>query len=64
MPTKPFNIHVPDEVLMDLKARLNHVRWPSQVKNLLWDRGTNLEYLQALVSYCVIILIGAYKKRN
>ena len=51
MTTKPFNIHVPDEVLIDLKARLNHVRWPSQVKNLLWDRGTNLEYLQALVSY-------------
>ena len=51
MTTKPFNIHVSDEVLIDLKARLNHVRWPSQVKNLLWDRGTNLEYLQALVSY-------------
>ena len=51
MPTKRFNIHVSDEFLMDLKTRLNHVRWPSQVNNLLWDRGTDLEYLQALVSY-------------
>ena len=51
MPMKRFNIHVSDEVLMDLKMRLNHVRWPSQFNNLLWDRGTNLEYLQALVAY-------------
>ena len=51
MPTKRFNIHVSDEVLMDLKMRLNQVRWPSQINNLLWDRGTDLEYLQSLVSY-------------
>jgi pimeloyl-ACP methyl ester carboxylesterase len=51
MSIKPFNIQVSDEVLDDLKYRLEHVRWPDQLEGSTWERGTDINYLQSLVSY-------------
>jgi pimeloyl-ACP methyl ester carboxylesterase len=48
---EPFRIHIADEVLDDLRARLRHTRWPDQVPGIGWKQGTELEWLQHLVSY-------------
>ena len=50
---EPFRIHVGDEVLDDLRARLRHTRWPDQVPGIGWKQGTELEWLQHLVTYWV-----------
>ena len=46
-----FQIHVPDGVLDDLRARLRRTRWPNQVPSIGWKQGTELEWLRRLVSY-------------
>jgi len=51
MAVQPFHIHVSDEIVNDLQYRLQHVRWPDQLEDSGWARGTDLSYLQALVSY-------------
>jgi len=47
----PFQIHVPDAVLADLKERLARTRFPSEIDGSGWDYGTNLAYLKELVGY-------------
>jgi pimeloyl-ACP methyl ester carboxylesterase len=51
MAVESFRIHVSDEVLADLKYRLDHVRWPYQLEGSGWERGTDSDYLKSLVSY-------------
>jgi pimeloyl-ACP methyl ester carboxylesterase len=46
-----FRIHVADEVLDDLRARLRHTRWPDQIPGIGWGQGTELDWLRRLVSY-------------
>jgi pimeloyl-ACP methyl ester carboxylesterase len=46
-----FQIHVADEVLDDLRARLRQTRWPDQIPGIGWEQGTELGWLQRLVSY-------------
>src|ERR1700730_919136 len=46
-----YEIHVEEEVLLDLKQRLARTRWPDEVPDAEWDYGTNLSYLQQLVRY-------------
>ena len=48
---EPFRIHVADEVLNDLRARLRNARWPDQIPGIGWEQGTELDWLQRLVSY-------------
>jgi pimeloyl-ACP methyl ester carboxylesterase len=48
---KPFRIHVTDEVLEDLRARLRQTRWPDQIPGIGWAQGTELYWLRGLVSY-------------
>jgi pimeloyl-ACP methyl ester carboxylesterase len=48
---EPFRIHVADEVLNDLRARLRHTRWPDQIPGIGWEQGTELDWLRRLVSY-------------
>lgn len=48
---EPFQIHVPDEVLNDLRERLARTRFPSEIPGSGWDYGTNLAYLKQLVEY-------------
>ena len=50
---EPFRIHVADEVLDDLRARLRHTRWPDQVPGIGWKQGTDLDWLQHIVSYWI-----------
>jgi microsomal epoxide hydrolase len=50
-PLTPAPIHVPDEVLDDLRRRLELTRWPDDVGNEDWSYGVNRAYLQELVEY-------------
>ena len=51
LPITPFTVHVPDEVLSDLRARILNTRWPAQAPGPAWAQGTDLEYLKRLLSY-------------
>ncbi len=46
-----FTIHVPDAALYDLQQRLALTRWPDQIPASGWQYGTDLTYLQELVTY-------------
>jgi pimeloyl-ACP methyl ester carboxylesterase len=48
---EPFSIKVPEEVLADLKARLDRTRFPDEVPDTAWEYGANLAYLRELVDY-------------
>ena len=48
---KPFKIHVPDDVLTDLRERLTRVRWPDEPPLAPWSTGTSVEYMKPLVDY-------------
>lgn len=48
---EPFRIHVGDEIIENLRARLLQTRWPDQVPGIGWEQGTDLRWLQRLVSY-------------
>jgi microsomal epoxide hydrolase len=47
----PFTLRVPDEVLADLRARLDRVRWPDEPSLPAWSTGTSVAYLKGLVDY-------------
>ena len=46
-----FQLHVPDEVLADLRARLARVRWPDEPPGAPWSYGTSVDYLRGLIEY-------------
>src|SRR5262245_14056736 len=48
---KPFTIAIPQADLDDLRERLAHTRWPSELAGQGWDRGVPLEYQRELASY-------------
>jgi pimeloyl-ACP methyl ester carboxylesterase len=48
---EPLRIHVSDEVLDDLRARLRRTRWPEQLPGIGWEQGTELEWSKRLVTY-------------
>ncbi|MFY1689987.1 epoxide hydrolase family protein [Plantactinospora sp. WMMB782] len=50
-PLRPEPIHVPDEVLADLRRRLDLTRWPDDTGNEDWHYGVNADYLRELVDY-------------
>jgi pimeloyl-ACP methyl ester carboxylesterase len=50
---EPFEIHVTDEQLEDLRNRLRNTRWPDQIPGIGWAQGAELEWLQRLVSYWI-----------
>jgi hypothetical protein len=47
---RPLTIQVPDEVLADLRQRLDRVRWPDEIPAAGWDDGTGLAYMQGRMS--------------
>ncbi len=51
MTPEKFTIAVPQAVLDDLRHRLAAARWPDEIANDGWERGTNLAYLRALAAY-------------
>ncbi|WP_051022112.1 epoxide hydrolase family protein [Nocardia pneumoniae] len=50
-PLEPRPIHVADEVLADLRQRLESTRWPLDTGNEDWSYGVSRGYLQELVEY-------------
>lgn len=47
----PFEVNVEDDVLVDLRRRLEQIRWPDQIPGSGWERGTDGDYLRALVDH-------------
>lgn len=41
---EPLRIHIADEVLNDLRARLHQTRWPEQIPGIGWEQGTELDW--------------------
>src|SRR5262249_99449 len=52
---KPFSLHVSNEALEDLRARLARTRWPDEPPasqpHEEWTTGTSVRYLRELVGY-------------
>ncbi|KAF8765090.1 Epoxide hydrolase 1 like protein [Argiope bruennichi] len=48
---QPFKIHVPDEVLTDLKKRLQRARFEPPLEDAKFEYGFNSNYLQSIVEY-------------
>src|SRR5262245_37692669 len=51
MTPRPFTIKVAADVLADLRARLERVRWPDEVPDAAWRYGTSVAYMKDLVEY-------------
>jgi pimeloyl-ACP methyl ester carboxylesterase len=51
MPLEPYEVHVPQDVLDDLRDRLGRTRWPDAVEAAGWDYGTDLDYLRDLMEH-------------
>jgi pimeloyl-ACP methyl ester carboxylesterase len=48
---EPFAVRVSDEVLRDLRARIDNTRLPEPAPGAAWEQGTDREYLRALLEY-------------
>jgi microsomal epoxide hydrolase len=48
---QPFEVHVPDAVLDDLRERLARTRWPDQIDGAGWDYGSELSAVRELCTY-------------
>jgi microsomal epoxide hydrolase len=48
---EPFKVAVSDEVLADLRARLERTRFPDEVPATAWEYGSNLAYMREVVDY-------------
>ncbi|MYI74879.1 MAG: epoxide hydrolase 1, partial [Acidobacteria bacterium] len=48
---RPFEIHVPDAVLDDLRLRLARTRLPDEIDGAGWDYGLPRGYLTELITY-------------
>ncbi|MDH3754440.1 MAG: epoxide hydrolase [Acidimicrobiia bacterium] len=48
---RPFEIHVTDDVLADLRRRLHATRWPEPEVVDDWTQGIPLSYVQELAAY-------------
>ena len=48
---REFTVAVPDEVLDDLRARLQRTRLPNAIDGIGWEQGTELGYLEELLAY-------------
>ena len=51
MEVQPYKVEVSQDVLDDLKRRLEHTRWPDEIVGSGWDFGSNLAYVKELCEY-------------
>jgi pimeloyl-ACP methyl ester carboxylesterase len=51
MDVRPFKINISQEALDDLHYRLDHARYPNEIRDAGWSRGVPLDYLKKLASY-------------
>jgi pimeloyl-ACP methyl ester carboxylesterase len=50
---EPYEVHVADSVLDDLRQRLRATRWPEPAPGPPWSQGADLDYLRDLTGYWV-----------
>jgi pimeloyl-ACP methyl ester carboxylesterase len=48
---QPFSVNVPQQVLNDLKVRLNLTRWPDALTGSNWNYGADLSFMKELTEY-------------
>jgi pimeloyl-ACP methyl ester carboxylesterase len=48
---QPFQLHVPESAITDLRERLARTRFPDQAPGEPWAYGTNVAYLNELIEY-------------
>jgi pimeloyl-ACP methyl ester carboxylesterase len=51
MRVQPFNIHIPERTLVDVKTRLAQTRWPDAIADAGWMYGASVEYMKEIVDY-------------
>lgn len=51
MEMQPFTVRVSDETLLDLRQRLERVRWPDEPVGVGWTYGTSAGFIRDLVDY-------------
>ncbi|KYH07211.1 epoxide hydrolase [Chryseobacterium cucumeris] len=47
----PFTVHIPETAIVDLKQRLEQIRWPDQELVNDWSQGVPLEASKKLIEY-------------
>src|ERR1700734_1172287 len=50
-PIRPFKMHVPDRVLIDLRHRLAEATWPDQLPGTTWEYGADIKKVRGLADY-------------
>src|SRR5580700_9228555 len=50
-PIRPFKMHVPDRVLIDLRRRLAEATWPDQLPGTTWEYGADIKKVRELADY-------------
>ena len=53
MQPEPFEIHIDEAVLEDLRNRLSATRWPDELPGMEWSYGSNMDYMKELVDYWI-----------
>jgi len=48
---RPFKMHVPDQVLIDLRHRLAETKWPDQLPGTTWEYGVDIKKVRELAEY-------------
>jgi hypothetical protein len=48
---RPFQLQIPEGELVDLRERLDRIRWPDELPDVGWAYGASLGYLEELVRY-------------
>jgi pimeloyl-ACP methyl ester carboxylesterase len=51
MSLRPFQIHIHEAVLSDLRTRLSETRWPDSIPGSDWGHGASLNYMMEIVDY-------------
>jgi pimeloyl-ACP methyl ester carboxylesterase len=51
MAPSPFTIDIKQDVLDDLRARLDRTRWPSDLGDAAWKYGASIPYMKGLIAY-------------
>ena len=51
MDVQPYEVHISDDTLEDLRQRLARTRWPDEIPGSSWDYGSDLDYVKELTDY-------------
>ena len=49
---QPFELHVEDSALGDLRDRLDRARLPDEAPVAPWSFGTSVDFMRELIAYC------------